>query len=64
MAMKARAAAAVRPPSGFSTKNSVNTLFTALRHRDVMELIAALIPFLFLVWRPEENWRTEEEVWP
>jgi len=29
-----------------------------------MELIAALIPFLFLVWRPEENWRTEEEVWP
>src|SRR5262245_27993214 len=21
-------------------------------------------PFLFLIWRPEENWRTEEEVWP
>lgn len=53
-----------RPTCGFRANNSVNRLFTVLRHPAVMELIAALIPFLFLVWRPEENWRTEEEVWP
>jgi hypothetical protein len=29
-----------------------------------MELVSALVPFFFLAWRPEEGWRTAEEVWP
>jgi hypothetical protein len=29
-----------------------------------MELVSALVPFIFLAWRPEEAWLTVEEVWP
>jgi hypothetical protein len=29
-----------------------------------MELIAVLIPFFFLVWRPEDYCPLEETIWP
>jgi hypothetical protein len=29
-----------------------------------MELLVALVPFFFLVWKPEVSWHLNETVWP
>jgi len=51
-----RAAVSYSLPPGFSS--------AAAQWFYEMELLVAVVPFFFLVWRPEDWWPTEETVWP